>query len=157
MQTFENRISSGLCKCFGLRFPVRIQPRPTPTSGIYFQAEVERTQLFVCDRDELDHLPPPMSTSIDTPVNVKSLRALKNSVIGNPSAKASLAQDEAFVRVSVFNLSKQRPVKLTISARLHQSSRLSERTRTVCRTRTRYIHGGRSDRGCTCHLISCIR
>ena len=49
-----------------------------------------------------------MSLSIDTPINVKSLRALKNSVIGNPSAKASLAQDEPFVRVSVSNLFEQR-------------------------------------------------
>lgn len=47
-----------------------------------------------------------MSLSIDTPINVKSLRALKNSVIGNPSAKASLAQDEPFVRVYVSNLLK---------------------------------------------------
>lgn len=52
-----------------------------------------------------------MSMSTDTPINVKSLRALKNSVIGNPSAKASLAQDEAFVRVSVFYLLKHCLVK----------------------------------------------
>ncbi|KAF9651456.1 ARM repeat-containing protein [Thelephora ganbajun] len=42
-----------------------------------------------------------MVMAIGTPINVKSLRALKNTVIGNPSAKASLARDEAFVRVLV--------------------------------------------------------
>lgn len=54
---------------------------------------------------------PRIPMAIDSPINVKSLRALKNSVIGNPSAKASLAQNEAFVRVSVFNPLKQRLVK----------------------------------------------
>jgi hypothetical protein len=51
-----------------------------------------------------------MAIAVDSPINVKSLRALKNTVIGNPSAKAALAQNEAFVRVSVFNLI-QRPAK----------------------------------------------
>jgi len=54
---------------------------------------------------------PRIPMAIDSPINVKSLRTLKNSVIGNPSAKASLAQNEAFVRVSVFNPLKQRLVK----------------------------------------------
>jgi hypothetical protein len=35
-------------------------------------------------------------------ISVPALKSLKNSVIGNPSAKAALAQDEAFVRLSVY-------------------------------------------------------
>lgn len=52
-----------------------------------------------------------MAMAVGSPINVKSLRTLKNSVIGNPSAKASLAQDETFVRVSVLNPLKQPLVK----------------------------------------------
>lgn len=52
-----------------------------------------------------------MAIAVDSPINVKSLRVLKNTVIGNPSAKAALAQNEAFVRVSVFNHLNQRPAK----------------------------------------------
>lgn len=38
-------------------------------------------------------------------ITVPGLKSLKNSVIGNPSAKAALAQDETFVRLSVLHLS----------------------------------------------------
>ena len=34
-------------------------------------------------------------------INVPTLKSLKNSVIGSPTAKAALARDEAFVRLSV--------------------------------------------------------
>jgi len=42
-------------------------------------------------------------TAIDSSINIGSLQSVENSVIGNPSAKASLAQEEAFVHMSVFN------------------------------------------------------
>jgi len=38
-------------------------------------------------------------------VNVSTLKRLKNNVIGNPSAKLLLAQDELFVTTSVSTLS----------------------------------------------------
>lgn len=38
-------------------------------------------------------------------VNVSTLKKVKNNVIGNPSAKLLLAQDELFVTTSVSRLS----------------------------------------------------
>jgi armadillo repeat-containing protein 8 len=38
-------------------------------------------------------------------VNVSTLKRVKNNVIGNPSAKILLAQDELFVATSVTTLS----------------------------------------------------
>lgn len=56
-------------------------------------------------RDLIGILPSTIYTvmAIDPPITIKSLRALKNTIIGNPSAKSSLAQDDYFVRVSVSN------------------------------------------------------
>jgi len=70
--------------------------------------EIERGVKYsrpACDRSVTPQFPrsPPPVMAIGPTITVKSLRTLKNSVIGNPSAKASLAQDETFVRVSVFN------------------------------------------------------
>lgn len=75
-----------------------------------------------CDRDVVPQFPrpPPPVMAIGPPITVKSLRALKNSVIGNPSAKASLAQDEAFVHVSVLN-----PFKLRLSRNINHISSLT--------------------------------
>jgi hypothetical protein len=33
-----------------------------------------------------------------TPITLSSLKTIKNTVIGNPSAKVQLAQDEGFVQ-----------------------------------------------------------
>ena len=88
-------------------------PHPSVDGQCYYVVCLRRLALsrhYDCDRGGPNDLPTPASLHMDTQINVESLRALKNSVIGNPSAKTSLAQDEPFVRVSVSNSLKQRPV-----------------------------------------------
>jgi hypothetical protein len=48
---------------------------------------------------------PQTNTMTIQTVNVSTLKRVKNNVIGNPSAKLSLAQDELFVTTSVACLS----------------------------------------------------
>jgi armadillo repeat-containing protein 8 len=51
---------------------------------------------------------PQTNTMTIQTVNVSTLKRVKNNVIGNPSAKLSLAQDELFVTTSVACLSSSR-------------------------------------------------
>jgi hypothetical protein len=59
-------------------------------------------------------------------LNVATLKRVKNSVIGNPSAKLLLAQDELFVATSVIRHSSM--FQLTY---LFQPCQVSKRTGTV--------------------------
>lgn len=57
----------------------------------------------LCDpRDQMWRSSSPLSESMTiTTLNVAILKKVKNDVIGNPSAKLSIARDEVFVSTSV--------------------------------------------------------
>ena len=63
-------------------------------------------------------------------VNVSTLKRVKNNVIGNPSAKLSLSQDELFVATSVSCSSPVIP--LTILFQPRQVSKRSGTSRGGC-------------------------